>query len=709
MRCSQCQFENPADTSFCGKCGSRLKIPGDLAMSFTRTIPYQAIGFAKGTLVAGKYKILEELGRGGMGIVYKAEDTKLKRTIAIKSLSPDLLGDPDHRARFLREAQTASALNHPHICTIHEVGEEEEKPYIAMEYVSGLSLSSVVRSQLMPTADILRYGVQIAAALEHAHGRGIIHRDLKTANIMITPESGAKILDFGLAKQLGNEARREATLSQTPLTEAGTLMGTMHYLAPEILRGEAAAPQSDIWAFGVILYEMAAGKLPFDGRTSFELTSTILRDPPAPLPSRVPASLAAIVARCLEKDPGLRFQSAGEVRSALETTTADDAVTRPAPSTGLGRRRRIRILAAAVGIAALAIILTFVFKPDFLVKTKEQPPAVSTVARSSPVPEANEYFGKAMMFLEHQLDLKRARTMLERTLEYDPKYAEARAWYGFTFFLEIDIGYSNDSGFLYKAEEELRRALQEDPNSARAHSSLVAMHFYQGRKELMLEEAEKALKIDPQEKDAQNWLAQYYKSNGDDSSAKTMLDRLLKQDPLFFPPRMTLGELYRTEGDCPAAIRELEKILEQDPKNIYALQKMARAFIDMNDLGQARARLESIPAGDRQNYPVNITWAILLALEGKKNDALKRMDAESLKYAAIAPLSTSAAADFYAVLGERQKALDWLETAVRNGDDRAEWFQRDPLLAGVRNDPRFKQILDSIAFRRAQRQPPKAK
>ena len=242
MRCSQCQFENPADTSFCGKCGSRLKIPADLSISFTRTFQYGSIGFFKGTLIAGKYQILEELGRGGMGVVYKAEDTKLKRTIAIKFLSADLLSDPDHRTRFLREAQAASALNHPHICTVHEVGEEEGTPYIAMEYVVGLSLGNLARSRLMPAADILRYGVQIAGALEHAHGRGIIHRDLKSANVMITRESGAKLLDFGLAKRLENKERREPGPTQSPLTEAGSLMGTMHYLAPEVLCGEAATP-----------------------------------------------------------------------------------------------------------------------------------------------------------------------------------------------------------------------------------------------------------------------------------------------------------------------------------------------------------------------------------------------------------------------------------------------------------------------------------
>jgi serine/threonine protein kinase/thioredoxin-like negative regulator of GroEL len=709
MRCSQYQSENPADTSFCGKCGSRLKIPADLSIPYTRTIQNRSIGFAKGTLIAGKYQILEELGRGGMGVVYKAEDTKLKRTIAIKFLSADLLCDPDHRTRFLREAQTASALNHPHICTIHEVGEEKGKPYIAMEYVAGLSLGNLARSQLMPTADILRYGVQIAGALEHAHGRGIIHRDLKTANVMITQESGAKLLDFGLAKRLENKELKEAGPSQTPLTEAGSFMGTMHYLAPEVLRGEAAAPQSDIWALGVILYEMATGKLPFNGQTSFELTSAILRDTPAPLPSRIPASLGAIVTRCLEKDPGRRFQSAGEVRAALETITLDDAVTPEASSTGNRRRWRNRILLAAIAIAALLIIMTFIFERGFPPKTKEQKSAASTAVRSSRVPEANEYFEKAMMFLEHQFDLPRARTMLERALEYDPKYAEARAWYGFTFILEIDSGYSNDSGFLYKAEEELRRALQDDPNSARAHSSLAALYIYQGRKELTLQEAEKALKIDPQEMDAKNWLANYYTANGDYSSAKTLLNQVLEKDPLFFPARMSLGELFRTEGDDPAAVREQEKILEQDPKNIYAIQKIARVFIDMNDLGQARSRLESIPAGDRQGYDVNMTWALLFALEGKKSEALKRMDDESLKYATLALWSTLPAAEFYAVLGEPQKALDWLERAVRSGDERAEWFQRDPLLAGVRSEPRFKQILDSIAYRRQQRNLPKEK
>jgi serine/threonine protein kinase/Tfp pilus assembly protein PilF len=709
MQCPQCGSDNPADTSFCGKCGSRLNISADMPFSFTRTIQKQVMGFAKGSLIAGKYDIIEELGRGGMGLVYKAEDAKLKRTIALKFLSSVLLGEPSHQARFLREAQTASALNHPHICTIYEIGEEGGTPYIAMEYVAGRSLAEITRSESMPLEDVVQYGVQIAGALQYAHEQGIIHRDLKTTNVIITPERRAKILDFGLAKRLENKAPGEAGPSQKSISEAGSFMGTMCTSAPEVFRGKPADARSDIWSLGVMLYEMTAGKLPFDGQTAFELTSAILRDRPASLPSRVPAGLSAVVLKCLEKDPESRFQQASEIRAALEALAADDAAGLASPVSRGRRRLRNGILLAAAVIAAIVVILAFISKRSLPQKTRGGQATLSTGGRASLIPEANEYFEKAMMFVTHQFDLQRARKMLERALDDDPKFAEARAWYGFTFVLEIDSGYSNDSSFLYKAEEELHRALENDPDTARAHSSLAALYFYQGRKELVRQEAEKALEIDPRELDGKIWLGNYYNTNGDTASAKTLFNQLLEQDPLFFPARMSLADILRTEGDYPAAIRECEKILEQDPQNIYAIQKMTRVFIDAKDLRRARLRLEGLPAGNRKSYDVNMTWALLLALEGKKNEALKKMDDESLKYAALAIWSTLTPAEFYAVLGEPQQALDWLEKTVRNGDERDGWFRRDPLLASVRDLPRFKQILDSIAYSRRQRSLPKDK
>jgi len=707
MQCPQCGSDNPADTSFCGRCGSRLNASADMPFSFTRTIQKQVTEFAKGSLIAGKYEIIEELGRGGMGVIYKAGDAKLKRTIALKFLSSVLLGEPGHRARFLREAQTASALNHPHICTIYEIGEEGGTPYIAMEYVAGRTLGEITRSEPMPLKDVVQYGAQIAGALQYAHEQGIIHRDLKSANVIITPERRAKILDFGLAKRLENKAPGKAGPSQESISQAGSFMGTMCTSAPEVFRGKAADARSDIWSLGVMLYEMTAGKLPFDGQTAFELTSAILRDKPALLPARVPDGLSAVIMKCLEKDPESRFQQAGEIRAALKALAADD-ISGPAAPLSRGRRRlRNGILLGAALIAALVLIMTFISKRSLPQKPRGSRTTVSTGGRASPISEANEYFEKAMMFLAHQFDLQRARKMLERALEVDPKFAEARAWYGFSFVLEIDSGYSNDSSFLYKAEEELRSALENDPDTARAHSSLAALYFYQGRKEMVIQEAEKALKINPRDMDAKIWLGNYHRANGDTASAKTLFIQLLEQDPLFFPARMSLADILHTEGDDPAAIREYEKILEQDPQNIYAIQKMARTFIDAKDLRRARLCLESLPLGNRPSYDVNMAWALLLALEGKKNEALKKMDAESLKYAALAIWSTLTPAEFYAVQGEPQQALDWLEKAVRNGDERDGWFRRDPLLASLRDLPRFEQILDSIAYSRRQRSSPK--
>jgi Tfp pilus assembly protein PilF len=250
--------------------------------------------------------------------------------------------------------------------------------------------------------------------------------------------------------------------------------------------------------------------------------------------------------------------------------------------------------------------------------------------------------------------------MLERALEIDPKFAEARGWYGFTLILEIDSGYSNDSSWLYKAEQELRRALQDDSDSARAHASLAALYFYQGRKDLIPEEAKKALALNPNEVDAKIWWSNYYMANGEYASATELANQLLESDPLFFPARMILGDILRLEGDIEGAIREQGKILEQDPRNPYAAQKLARTYIDKNDLAAARRNLESPSPEDQRGFEIKLTWALLLALEGKTKEALEKMDEESMKYGALAVWSTSLVAEFYAIMGDSQKSLDWL-------------------------------------------------
>ncbi|HEX2695576.1 MAG TPA: protein kinase, partial [Acidobacteriota bacterium] len=647
------------------------------------------------------------IGRGGMGVVYEAEDTHLKRTVALKFLPPGLAVDPTNRRRFTQEARTASALNHPNICTIYEVGEAGGDPYIAMEYVEGRPLDTLIPPQGLPAEEVRRTAIQIAAGIQHAHERNIIHRDLKTSNIVITPEGRAKILDFGLARRIEGPELNQVTLSRMSLTADGFIAGTLPYLSPELFHGNPADARSDVWAFGVVLYQMVSGKLPFEGRTGFTLTTSILRDTPAPLPPGAPADLRTITQKCLEKELEKRFQSVSEVRAALETMTGPKDPGPSGASSTAWVRWRLWIL-AAVGLC-LAGILILIVAPKRGPKqgVEKGRPVVSTGARASLNPDANEYFEKGLLFLMAQFDLPKAREMLEKALDFDSKFAEARAWYGFTFVLEIDSGFSNDTNRLYKAEEELRRALQDDPNSARAHSGLSAAYFDQGRKELAFEEAKRALAIDPNEVDASNWLANYYSSNGDYASAKGLLQQLLQRDPLFFPARMNLGDILRVEGDLAGAEREQRKILEQDPGNVYASQELARTLMDGKDLAGARRILEGLSPGDQESYKIRLTWALLLALEGKTREALNKMDNESQKYGALSLWTTYVVAEIYAVVGEPEKALDWLERAVRNGDERDVWFRRDPLLAKIRDLPRFIQILDSIDYQRQTRKGPK--
>jgi photosystem II stability/assembly factor-like uncharacterized protein len=261
------------------------------------------------------YRIVEKIGEGGMGVVYRARDEVLNRDVALKLLLPGAL-EKVGGGHLLREAQTASSLSHPNICTIHQVGQSGNDFYVVMELIEGRSLSDSITATGLSMETVMRYGVQIADALAHAHDRGIVHRDLKGSNVMITAEGRVKVLDFGLATRLEREEISELTLSYDSLESK--LVGTLPYMAPEVLRGQKGDHLSDVWALGVLLYEAAAGKLPFRGNTGFEVTAAILREPLSPLPSTVPHGLAAVIQHCLMKEREERYQRASELRAALE-------------------------------------------------------------------------------------------------------------------------------------------------------------------------------------------------------------------------------------------------------------------------------------------------------------------------------------------------------------------------------------------------------
>jgi eukaryotic-like serine/threonine-protein kinase len=268
------------------------------------------------------YLVLKKLGEGGMGVVYSADDTLLPRQVALKFLKKELEADEDARTRFQREARAASSLNHPNICIIHDVGEFEGRPYLVMELLEGQTLKSRIAAGPLDAEDVADYGIQLADALESAHTKRIIHRDIKPSNIFLTPGGQVKLLDFGLARRLPKEELDASTRSDSPLTETDAVVGTLFYVAPEVLRQETVDARSDLWALGVVLYEMVAGQHPFTGQTLFQFTSAILREPPRPLPSGAPEGLRRVILRCLAKNPRERYQRASEVRAALEMMRA---------------------------------------------------------------------------------------------------------------------------------------------------------------------------------------------------------------------------------------------------------------------------------------------------------------------------------------------------------------------------------------------------
>ncbi len=478
------------------------------------------------------YRILEKLGEGGMGTVYAAEDEKLGRRVALKLLPPEMARDRDRLERFRREARTVAALNHPNIVTLHSVEESRGLHFLIMELLEGPTLAQRIGDGGMPVAELFDVAIPVAKALSVAHERGIVHRDLKPSNVMVTEEGLVKVLDFGLAK-LVQEGAVDAT-SRVPtemLTGAGRILGTFPYMSPEQLQGDSVDARSDIFSFGVMLYQMATGKRPFLARSQAAMIMAIVVDTPRPateLRAELPVDLDRILERCLEKGPEQRWRSAAELASELRTLKREvEAGEALPPKTGtvavqrwpsLRRwRRALAVLAGAALVVAAVLLLPRVWD--------RIGGGIASGPSGESIQELSEYqlYQQGLAALERfdkkgNLDI--AAESFEQILARNSESAAAHAGLAKVYWLNFKYE-SRDRLWLDRALPQAQRAVALDQHLACAHVSLGLVLTSLDQPEEALQVFNRALILNPSEAEAYRGIAELHESQGRLEEAET--------------------------------------------------------------------------------------------------------------------------------------------------------------------------------------------
>lgn len=744
--------------------------------------------------IADRYKILEKLGEGGIGVVYRARDERLDRDVALKVLSAASANDPEARERLLHEARTASRLNHPHICGVYDAGAMGDQIYVAMELVAGRSLKELSNGAPLPIASVIQYGDQVATGLAHAHEHGVIHHDLKSANVIISADGRAKIVDFGFAVRRTDEVS-ETTQSQLSLDRSGAIAGTLPYMSPELLKGQPADERSDIWALGVVLYELATGRQPFQGITTFELSSVILCGVPEAFPPTVPPGLRTIIHRCLAKESGERFQSAAEVAKALKSLDADgmDSARRPAKR-GKGKSGRIRSIAVLplhnlspdpeqeyfadgmtealitelARIRALKVISrtsTMQYKSvkmrmdliaqelgvdgviegsviragdrvritaqlvhaatdkhiwaesydrelsEVLSLQSEVARTIAGQIRVKLTAGEREHFKRPRKVMAEVYEcylkgrfhfnkwtveaVKKGIEHFQQALQLDPDYAPAYAGiadcYNALQFLGLP---SSEVG--PKALKAAVRAVALDPTLAAAHAALGSVKFFHDWDWAGAErEFQRAIELDPGSADAHQGYAYLLTALGRHEKAIAEIERAHELDPMALSENVNLGWRYYFARDFDKAILRLRETLELDSNFGNAFWCMGLCYVQKKNFAEGILYLKRAVMLYSGNPQPKGSLGHAYGLAGKNAKAQKIVD-ELVALAKTLYVSAWAVAIIYIGMGDKNRAMEWLEKAYQDRNASLVWLKVNPEFDPIRSDTRFEDLLQRM-------------